>query len=65
MYAGALLFLWASIAGHASTVEVAVGVFASAVVLGKIVVEERFLKASYPGYAEYARTTKALIPFVF
>lgn len=36
----------------------------SLVVLGKIVAEERLLRASFPGYEQYARSTKAVIPFV-
>ncbi len=64
MYSGALLLLWASIAGHLSIVNVAIGIVASVAVLGKIILEERLLRASFPGYADYARSTKALIPFV-
>ena len=64
MYAGALLILWGSIAGHLSVANVGIGFVVSLVVLGKIVVEERLLRASFPGYEQYARTTKAVIPFV-
>ncbi len=64
MYAGALLLLWASIAGHLSIVNGAIGIVATLLVAGKIVFEERLLKASYAGYAEYSESTKALIPFV-
>lgn len=64
MYACALLILWAGVAAHLSPGNVGIGLVASALVLGKIVVEERLLKAAYPEYAEYARTTKALVPFV-
>ena len=65
MYAGAMLILWTSIAGHASTVNAAIGLSASALVLGKILFEEQLLKVSLPGYPEYARATKALIPYIF
>jgi len=64
IYAGALLILWGSIAGHLSIVNVGIGFVVSLVVLGKIVVEERLLRASFPGYEQYARSTKAVIPFV-
>jgi len=65
MYAGALLLLWASIAGHLAIVNVAIGIVATIAVAGKIIFEERLLRASYAGYAEYARSTKILVPLVF
>jgi protein-S-isoprenylcysteine O-methyltransferase Ste14 len=64
MYAGALLILWGSIAGHASVANAGIGLVASLLVLGKIVREERLLRATLPGYVQYARSTKAVIPFV-
>jgi protein-S-isoprenylcysteine O-methyltransferase Ste14 len=64
MYAGALLILWGSIAGHVSIANVGIGFVVSLVVLGKIIVEEQLLRASFPGYEQYARSTKAVIPFV-
>ena len=64
IYAGAMLILWGSIAGHASIANAGIGFVASLFVLGKIVHEERLLRTSLPGYDQYARSTKALIPFV-
>jgi protein-S-isoprenylcysteine O-methyltransferase Ste14 len=64
IYAGALLILWGSIAGHISVVNAAAGVVVSLLVLAKILVEERLLRASLPGYQQYAHSTKAVIPFV-
>ena len=64
MYAGAMLILWASIAGHFSLLHAGIGIVATAAVLGKICFEERLLRASFPGYEAYARSTKTLIPFV-
>ena len=64
IYAGALLILWGSIAGHVSIANVGIGFVVSLVVLGKIVAEDRLLRASFPGYEQYARSTKAVIPFV-
>jgi protein-S-isoprenylcysteine O-methyltransferase Ste14 len=64
IYAGALLLLWISIAGHPSIRNVSIGLIASIVVIAKIILEERFLRAAYPDYMEYARSTRALIPFV-
>ena len=64
IYAGAFLILWGSIAGHASIADAGIGLVASLLALGKIVQEERLLRASLPGYDQYARSTKAVIPFV-
>jgi protein-S-isoprenylcysteine O-methyltransferase Ste14 len=65
MYAGALLLLWASIAGHPSIGNVVLGLLVAMMVVAKIILEERLLRAAFPDYTEYARSTKALIPFVF
>jgi protein-S-isoprenylcysteine O-methyltransferase Ste14 len=43
----------------------AVGIVIAAVVITRVVVEERLLRARYPEYDEYARSTKTLVPFVF
>jgi len=64
IYAGAMLILWGSIAGHASIANAGIGLVASLFTLGKIVREERLLRASLPGYEQYAHSTKAVIPFL-
>jgi protein-S-isoprenylcysteine O-methyltransferase Ste14 len=64
IYAGAMLILWGSVAGHASFVNAGIGLAATFFTLGKIVHEERLLRSSLPGYEQYARSTKAVIPFV-
>jgi protein-S-isoprenylcysteine O-methyltransferase Ste14 len=40
------------------------GIFIIAVIL-RITFEERILSAELPGYSEYMRETKRLIPFVY
>ena len=64
MYTFALLFVWTSILGHLSLITVAIGLIVTGVIATRIVIEEQFLRARYPGYAEYARQTKRVIPFV-
>jgi len=64
IYAGAMLILWGSIAGHASLANAGIGLVASLFVFGKIAHEEQLLRASLPGYTQYAHSTKAIIPFV-
>ena len=65
MYAAALLFVWASVVSHLSVLTVAIGVVVTAIAIARVVVEERLLRARYPDYEAYARSTKALVPYVF
>ena len=64
MYAAAALFVWSSILGHWSLVNAAIG----GVVLGnlalRITIEERLLRAHFADYAQYAQSTKCLVPFL-
>ncbi len=64
MYAGALLFLWTGIVAHWSVVPVVVGLVVTALVAIRVADEERLLRQRFPDYAEYARSTKRIIPFV-
>jgi len=64
MYAAALLLIWSSIAGHPRVGNIVVGAVATVVVALRIPAEERLLRAHYPDYADYARRTKRVIPFV-
>ena len=64
MYAAALLLIWSGILGHVSPFNLIIGVIISGVVAIRIVVEEQDLRTYYPDYAEYARTTKRIIPLM-
>jgi protein-S-isoprenylcysteine O-methyltransferase Ste14 len=64
MYAAVLLFIWTAVLSHLSLFTVALGTIVTVVVASRVVAEERVLRARYPDYAEYARSTKAIIPFV-
>jgi protein-S-isoprenylcysteine O-methyltransferase Ste14 len=63
-FAAALLFLWTAVLFHRSPVTLGVGTVATLAAALRIVIEERMLRARYPEYAGYARTTKAIVPFV-
>ena len=65
MYAASLLFIWAAVVSHPSAGPVAIGIVVTAMVITRVVVEERLLRAQYPEYVDYARSTKALVPYVF
>ena len=65
IYTAGNLFGWASIVVHPSILSVALGVL---LLLGgfiRMFIEERLVKEAYPEYAEYAKTTKRMIPYVF
>ena len=64
MYAAMLLFIWSGIGSHASSITFVVGVLLTALVIARIVAEEQLLRARFPGYNDYARSTKAIVPFV-
>ena len=65
MYAAALLFIWAAVISHLSVFTLAVGVTASGIAIARVVVEERLLRDRYSDYQDYARSTSALVPYVF
>ncbi len=65
MYSAMLLFVWAAAAGHRSYLALAVGVAVTGVAVARVIAEERLLRERYPEYPDYARATKALVPYVY
>lgn len=65
MYSAALLFIWAGIASHLTGLPLAIGIAVTALCIVRVIVEERLLRATYPEYPDYSKSTKALIPYVF
>jgi protein-S-isoprenylcysteine O-methyltransferase Ste14 len=65
IYLAIMLFLWAGAVTHHSIPSLLVRVVATAATAVRIVSEERLVVERYPEYADYARRTKRLIPFVF
>jgi len=65
MYASALAFIWSGIFGHYSLLNLLVGVIVTVVVAIRIMVEEKYLRESYPEYADFSRKTKLVVPFLF
>src|SRR5437867_176853 len=64
IYSAVLLFLWAGVAAHGSILSLLTAVVATAAVAMRIVTEENLVAETYPEYAEYARHTKRIIPYV-
>jgi protein-S-isoprenylcysteine O-methyltransferase Ste14 len=65
MCSAALIFVWAGVVSHPSVLTLAIGVAVTAVVIARVVAEERLLGAQHPEYGEYARSTKSLAPYLF
>ena len=60
-----VLFAFAGAGAHLSFVAALLAVTVLAGALLRVFTEERFLRVSYPEYAEYAARTRRLVPFVF
>jgi len=65
IYAAILLFVWAGIATNLSPVSVALGLVVTAMLFLRMVFEESLVRQRYPEYADYARHTKRVVPFLF
>jgi len=64
MYAAAMLFIWSGLLAQRSTLALVAAVVLTCIGAARILVEEQVLREHFPGYAEYARTTKAVVPFI-
>ena len=64
IYSAALLFTWAAVLSHRSATTLLLGLLVTGVLALRVLVEEQLLRARYPEYAAYARTTRALVPFL-
>jgi protein-S-isoprenylcysteine O-methyltransferase Ste14 len=64
IYVSLWVFCWAGVADHLSLLSVAMGLVVAAGLFGRMVLEEGLLRARFPEYAEYARRTKRIVPFV-
>jgi protein-S-isoprenylcysteine O-methyltransferase Ste14 len=65
IYAAILLFMWAGVASHGTIASLATAIVATACIAVRMGAEEVLVAAAYPEYAEYARHTKRLVPFLF
>lgn len=65
IYAAILLFVWTGIATNLSPVSVTLGLVATAMLFLRMAFEESLVRQRYPEYAEYARHTKRVVPFLF
>lgn len=65
IYASIVYFLWAGQVEAPAALPVALAAAATLGLFARMLIEERFLRAAYPDYREYARRAKRLVPFLF
>jgi protein-S-isoprenylcysteine O-methyltransferase Ste14 len=65
IYAAIWLFTWTGVAANLSWTSAAAGVVIAGALLARMLSEERLVVQQYPDYADYARTTKRVLPGVF
>ena len=65
IYASIIYFVWAGQIEDPRLTAIAAAAVATAALVVRMVLEEQFLRETYPEYAEYATRAKRLIPFVY
>jgi len=65
IYASIIYFVWAGQVESPDALAIALAALVTLGLFTRMLIEERFLRAAYPGYADYARRAKRLIPYVF
>ena len=65
IYASIIYFMWAGQVEAPSAPAIGLALAGTLGLYLRMLIEESFLTARYPGYAEYIRRAKRLIPFVF
>jgi len=65
IYAAILLFVWAGVAAHASTISAGLALVTTAATGIRIAAEEQLVMQRYPEYRAYAARTRRLIPGIF
>jgi protein-S-isoprenylcysteine O-methyltransferase Ste14 len=64
IYVSLWAIVWAGVAEHLDPVNVALALLIAAGLFVRMVLEERLLRRRFPEYAEYAKRTKRIVPFV-
>ena len=64
IYASLIYFFWAGVLSHISVETIAAVIIITAGLIGRFLLEEKFLLVAYPQYVTYAAQTKRIIPFV-
>lgn len=64
IYASILYFVWAGQVESPRWTAIAAAAVVTAALVVRMLLEERFLRAEYPAYTEYAKRAKRFLPFV-
>ena len=64
IYVALWVFAWAGVADHLSVLTAAMGLVIAAGLFARMLLEEALLRERFPEYADYARRTKRIVPFV-
>ena len=65
IYAAVIYFVWAGVLSNVSVDAIAAAVLISVGLIGRMLIEEQFLKMVYDEYRVYSDRTYRLIPFLF
>ena len=65
IYTSVCLFVWACVVGHPSWFAVGMASFVTSGGVVRMLAEESLLRRRYPEYADYARKTSRMVPYVF
>ncbi len=65
IYTGVCLFAWACVVGHSTVFALGMALIVTGGSVLRMLAEESLLRRRYPGYSEYARRTKRMVPYVF
>ena len=65
IYAAACVFCWAGVLANSAVLPLAAGVLLLIGAVIRIFAEERLLVDHYPGYRNYAKGTKRMVPYLF
>ena len=64
IYAAILLFVWTGVAANWSLGAAALGLVVTAMLFLRMIFEEGLVRERYPEYADYARRTRRVIPYI-
>jgi protein-S-isoprenylcysteine O-methyltransferase Ste14 len=65
IYAAACVFCWAGVLANGAVLPFAAGMLLLIGAVIRIFAEERLLSDRYPGYRNYAKGTKRMVPYLF
>jgi protein-S-isoprenylcysteine O-methyltransferase Ste14 len=64
IYTSLIFFIWAGVFSHISAAAIAAATVITVCLVGRALIEEKFLLATYPEYQAYAAKTKRIVPFL-